>query len=83
MFSSNQKYYQCYSFLLLDGAQYTENGTYIRIIAFEAISMDLGPECEMNLKGGTKKVSQIPRGLSTHTHTGAVSPRDFKATLKY
>ena len=54
-----------------------------RMITFEAISMDLSPECDMNLKGRTKKVSQIPRGHSTHTHTGAVSPRDFKATLKY
>ena len=51
MFSSNQRYYQCYSFLLLDAAQYAYNGTYIRIIAFEAISMDLSRECDMNLKG--------------------------------
>ena len=45
--------------------------------------MDLSPECDMNLKGGTKKVSLIPRGHSTHTHAGAVSLRDFIATLKY
>ena len=33
----------------LDAAQYA-NCRYIRIIAFEAISMDLSPECDMNLK---------------------------------
>ena len=45
--------------------------------------MDLSPECDMNLKGLTKKVSQIPRRHSTHTRMGVVSPRNFKATLKY
>ena len=50
MFSSNQKYYECYSFLLLGAAQDAQNGTYIRIIAFEAISIDLSPECDINLK---------------------------------
>ena len=47
MISSNQKYYQYYSFLLIDAAQYA-NGRYIRIITFEAVSMDLSPECDMN-----------------------------------
>ena len=69
-------------FCLLDAAQYA-NCRYIRIIAFEAISMDLSPDGDMNLKGLTKRVSQIPRGHSTHTHMGAVSPRNFKATLTY
>ena len=82
MFSSNQKYYQYYSLFLLDAAQYT-NCRYIRIIAFEAISIDLSPEGDMNLKGLTKKISQITRGHSIHTHMGAVSPRNFKATLRY
>ena len=45
--------------------------------------MDLSPECDMNSKGCKKKVRQIPRGHSTHMHSGPVSPRDFKATLKY
>ena len=82
MFSSDQKYYQCYSFLLLDAAQ-DANGRYIRIIALETISMDLSSKCDVNLKGLTKKVRQIPRRHSTHTRMGVVSPTNFKATLKY
>ena len=77
MFSSNQKYYQYYPFLLLDAAQYA-NGKYIRLIAFEAISMDVSPECDMNLKGLTKKVNQIPRGHSTHTRMGRSVQEIFK-----
>ena len=51
MFSSNKICYQCYSFLYLLLNMLKTDGRYIRIIAFEAVSMDLSPECDMNTKG--------------------------------
>ena len=36
-------------YLLLDMLK--TDGRYVRIIAFEAVSMDLSPECDMNSKG--------------------------------
>ena len=75
MFSSNQKYYQCYPFLLLDAAQ-DANGRYARITAFEAISMDLSPECDMKLKGLTKESqSNTQEALDTHAYGSGQSEK--------